>query len=121
MKPSTEVPRHSQAYTRPLISEVVSKVALMFGEEIDTLTTMKKGWVKSNTPRKMAMYIARKYGDYRLQDLAGAFGLQHYGGVCYAVHAFAEELKKDHNLEMSVYKVVSELGLQYKSSIDLTP
>lgn len=121
VKPSTEVPRYSQAYKRPSISTVVTEVAMMFGEEVNSLITMKKGRVKLNTPRKMAMYIARKYGDYRLQELADAFGLQHYGGVCYAVHAFAQDLQKDRELEMSVYSVVNKLGLQYKSSIDLTP
>ena len=110
VKPSTEVPRYSQVYKRPSISAVISEVALMFDEEIHTLITMKKGRVKSNTPRKMAMYIARKYGDYRLQELADAFGLRHYGGVCYAIHAFAQELQKDQELERDVYNVVNRLG-----------
>ena len=32
------------------------------------------------------MYIARKYGDYRLQEIADAFGLRHYGGVSSTIH-----------------------------------
>ena len=91
VKPSSEVPRHLQAYSRPTISAVISEVALFFGEEANSLITMKKGRVKSNTPRKMAIYIARKYGDYRLQELADAFGLYHYGGVSYAVLAFEKK------------------------------
>ena len=70
---------------------MISEVALFFGEEANSLITMKKGRVKSNTPRKMAIYIARKYGDYRLQELADAFGLYHYGGVSYAVLAFEKK------------------------------
>lgn len=109
MKPSCETARHSQVYTRPSISAVIAEVALLFGEDIKTLISVKKGRVKSNTPRKMAMYIARKYGDYRYHELASAFGLQHYGGASFAVHAFAQELQKDGELEILVSKVVKKL------------
>ena len=112
---------HFQAYSRPTISAVISEVALLIGEEANVLITMKKGGVKSNTPRKMAIYIARKYGDYRLQELADAFGLYHYGGVSYAVHAFEKKLQEDRELEMSVYNVVNKLRVQYQLSTDVTP
>ena len=93
------------------ITAVISEVALLYGEDISTLTTMKKGKIKSNTPRKMALYIARKYGDYRYKELADAFGLQHYGGASYAVYAFTQELQKDRELEMSVNKVINKLRI----------
>jgi len=111
VKPSPEVPRHAQAYRRPSISAVISEVALEFGEEINALIAVKKGRGKKNTPRKMAIYIARKYGDHQLQALADMFGLQHYGGISYAVHAFAQELRKDLELEARVSSVVLKLGL----------
>jgi len=111
VKPSTETPRHSKVYTRPSISAVILEVALLFGEDVSTLTTVKKGRIKSNIPRKMAIYIARKYGDYRFQELADAFGLQHYGGASYAVYAFAQELQKDQMLEGYVNRVVEKLGV----------
>ena len=84
-------------------------MAKLFGEEEKTLTMAKKGRVKSNVPRKMATYIARKYGDYRFQELADAFGLQHYGGASYAVHTFAQELRNDPGLGLSVDKIVEKL------------
>lgn len=56
------------------------------------------------------MYIARKYGDYRFQELADAFGLRHYGGASYAVYAFAQELQKDQELEAIVSRIVMKLG-----------
>ena len=62
-------------------------------------TCMNKPRIKSNTPRKIAMYIARKYGDYRFQELADAFGLQHYGSASYAVYAFAQELQNNEGLK----------------------
>ncbi len=56
------------------------------------------------------MYIARKYGDYRFQELADAFGLHHYGGASYAVYAFAQELQNDEGLQTLVTRVVNQLG-----------
>lgn len=117
VKPSSEVPRHSQASLRPSISAVVSAVALEFGEDISSLLIVKKGPGAKNTPRKMAIYIARKYGDYRLQELADRFGLQHYGGISYAVHAFAQELRKDLELEQRAGSVVEKLGIDMSSDI----
>lgn len=112
VKPSTEVPRDAQAYMRPSISAVISAVALMFGKESSELIIVKKGRGKPNIPRKMAIYIARKYGDHRLQALADTFGLQHYGGISFAVHAFAKEVQKDLELERCINSVVKKLGVQ---------
>jgi hypothetical protein len=109
VKPPKETPRHSQVYRRPSIIAVITEVALLFGKDVSTLITVKKGRVKSNTPRKMAMYIARKYGDYRFQELADAFGLQHYGGASYAVYVFTQELQKDRELEAIVSRIVMKL------------
>jgi putative transposase len=114
LKPSRETPRHSQVYGRPSISAVISEVAMVFGQDFGTLITVKKGRVKSNIPRKMAMYIARKYGDYRFQELAEAFGLKHYGGASYAVYAFTQELQKDPELEIMVNRVIGKLGIAIK-------
>lgn len=59
----------------------------------------------------MALYIARRHGDYRYQELADAFGLQHYSGASYAVYAFTQELLKDNGIQMSLNKVVNKLGI----------
>ena len=111
VKPSTEIPRHSQVYARLAIAAIILEVALLFGVDVSTFTSVNIGRVKSNTPRKMAMYIARRYGDYRFQELADAFGLQHYGGASYAVYVFEQELRKDCGLEVVVNGLVKKLEL----------
>lgn len=116
-KPSPEIPSHSKVYRRPTIFAIISEVALHFGEDISTLTTVKKGRVKSNIPRKMAMYIARNYGDYRFQELADAFGLQHYGGASYAAYSFAQQLQKDERLNTIVGQVVKKLAVEYNNRL----
>ena len=62
--------------------------------------------------RKMAMYIARKYGDYRLQEIADVFGLRHYGGVSSTVHLFMKELQHDPDLREKVSCVLKKLQAQ---------
>ena len=81
----------------------------MFREEVQSLVTVKKGRGKSNAPRKMAMYIARKYGDYRSQEIAVIFGLQHYGGVSSTLHLFMQDLKNEPGLGASVACIVKKL------------
>lgn len=110
-KSSIEVPRQARVIRRPSISAIISEVARMFDEEINALITVKKGRGKSNTPRKMAMYIAQKYGDYRLQEIADTFGLRHYGGVSSSVHLFTQELKNNTELGAAVNTVAKKLGL----------
>ena len=57
------------------------------------------------------MYIARKYGDYRLQEIADTFGLRHYGGVSSTIHLFMKELESDPMLEEVVNAVVKKIGV----------
>ena len=111
-KSSIEVPRHERVIRRIPMIEIISEIALMFGEEKKALTTVKNGRGKPNLPRKMAMYIARKYGDYRLQEIAEAFGLRHYGGVSSTLHLFAQELHNDPSLKKSICDVMQKLGIQ---------
>ena len=109
---SMEVARREQVIQRPAMFKIISAVALKFGEETKTLTTAKKGRGKSNVPRKMAMYIVRKYDDYRLQEIADMFGLQHYGGVSSTIRLFVQELQNDSELQNTVYCVAQKLGVQ---------
>ena len=111
-KPSMEVSRKVRVMKRLSIFEIISEVASMFSEEKTALITIKKGRGKSNVPRKMAMYIASKYGDYRLQEIADVFGLRHYGGVSSTVHLFMKELQHDPDLREKVSCVLKKLRAQ---------
>ena len=56
--------------------------------------------------------IARKYGDYRLQEIADMFGLRHYGGVSSTIHLFMKELQHDPDLREKVSCVLKKLRAQ---------
>jgi len=90
-----ETPRQERIIQRPAISRILPEVADVFDVQVDTLLELKKGRGRQNTPRKIAMYIAQKHGDYRLNEIADVFGLAHYGGVSSAIHSLSEILNTD--------------------------
>ena len=65
--------------------------------------------VNEDLDKKLIKFYSQKSSLPILGD--DAFGLQHYGGASYAVHAFAQELRKDRGLETLVIKVVNKLGM----------
>ncbi len=67
----------------------------------------KKGRSQYNIPRKIAMYIAQKCGDYRLKGIADAFGLAHYGGASSAIHHASETIKIDTQLMNRINSIIN--------------
>lgn len=112
IKASSEVPRHIQVMKRPTILAIISEISSMHGEDISSIVVAKRGRGKSNELRKMAMYIARKHGNYRLHEIAEAFGLRHYGGASSTIHLFMQELEKDQLLREKVAAVVKMMGIK---------
>jgi putative transposase len=90
-----ETPRQDRVTQRPTITRILTEVANAFEVQVNTLLELKKGRGRKNTPRKIAMYIAQKHSDYRLKEIAGVFGLAHYGGVSNAIYSVSEDLKED--------------------------
>ncbi len=114
-KPSKEVPQAQQVTKRPTISAILSEVANTFDTQPSDLLIIKRGRQNANPARKMAIYIARKYGDYHLLELANTFGFMHAGGVSHAVHTFSREIKNAPELKKCVASVLEKL------KTDLTP
>ena len=57
------------------------------------------------------MYIAQKYGDYRLNEIEEVFGLAHYGGVSSAIYSLSEMLQVNGVLFKKVNGVINRLDL----------
>lgn len=110
--PSKEVPHEQQVVTRPFISDIISTVAKFYHQHPDDLIAVKRGPQNISPGRKMAMLITRKYGDYRLQTIADAFGLTHYGGASYAIHTFNQVLNKSQKLQGELKDILNKLGLE---------
>jgi len=81
-----------------MISTILAEVSDVFDVPVRALLELRKGRGRTNTPRKVAMYVAQKHADYRLKEIAEVFGLIHYGGVSSAIHSISETLKVDGTL-----------------------
>lgn len=94
-KPSPETPKHQRAHWRPTITEIIHAVSLVANVTTEAIMRTQKGPQNSNIGRKIAMYIARKHADYRLADIATAFGLSHYGSVSSVLYGFNQEINNN--------------------------
>jgi putative transposase len=104
-----EVLRANRRLGKPTIDELVSQVAAYFDTKIDFLTKSLKGRGASNTPRKVAMYVAQQVGDHRLSDIAEYFGLQHYGGVSSAISDISRRLRDEKQLRKQLKDIIKRL------------
>ncbi len=87
------------------IDSIIETVSSAFKQPSSTLLKMTRGRQKSNTPRKIALYAARMYGDYQLKELASIFGFTHTGGVSHAIYSLKKELQEDPVLEALIKKL----------------
>ena len=60
-----------------------------------------------NQPRKLAMYLAQRIGDYRLTEIAKVFSLTHYGGVSNAINSIKQDISSDPQLQQSVDAIIN--------------
>ena len=102
-----ETSRQDRVSQRPSITRILAEVADAFDVQVKTLLESKKGRGRKNTPRKVAMYIAQKHGDYRLKDIADVFGLAHYGGVSSAIYSISEAMKVEDSLFETVNSIIN--------------
>ena len=106
-----ETPRQDRVNQRPSITKILTEVADAFDVSVNALLALKKGRGLQNTPRKVAMYVAQKYGDYRLKEIAEVFGLAHYGGVSSAIYSISETMKVDGALLKNINSIINRFDL----------
>lgn len=97
-QPSKETPKKQRINWRPTIEEIIDAVSTVVGTSMEDLVRVQRGPQQSNVGRKIAMHIARKHADYRLADIAEAFGLSHYGSASSAIHGFSGKVDKDNGI-----------------------
>ena len=106
---SIETPRKDRVIKRPTLREIVSETEQVFGISTELLMSPQKGRGRKNMPRKVAMYVGQKFGDYQLNEIAIFFGLGHYGCVSHAIYCVTEELKFDEDLSLRVNAIINRL------------
>jgi chromosomal replication initiation ATPase DnaA len=63
---------------RPSLTEIVAETGKAFGISVEAVLSNPKGRGRKNMPRKIAMYLGQKIGDYRLELLHNPFKVQNY-------------------------------------------
>ena len=101
------MPRDERRQFAPAIARIAEVVAETFDVAADDLFIRRKGRGAKNQPRQVAMYLARKVGDYRLTEIAMAFDLSHYGGVSNAIHRVSVAMADDKRLRRAVNGIIN--------------
>lgn len=56
------------------------------------------------------MHIAKSINDYRLKEIANAFGLSHYGAVAHAIYKLSSQLLDSPELGFKLKAIIKKLG-----------
>ncbi|KTD23522.1 chromosomal replication initiation protein [Legionella lansingensis] len=106
---SKEIPREDRLLNRPPILLIIKETAQEFSQSIETTIRSQKGRGRENTPRKIAMYIAKTIWGYRLKEITEAFGLSHYGGVANAIFMVSKKLEVNPELSLKLNTIIKRL------------
>ena len=104
-----EISYYEKKKLKPDVARIVEEVAFFYGVTEGELLQVKKGRGMRNQPRQLAMYLAQRVGGCRLREVADYFGLNHYGGVSYAVSMIKVALADDETLRLEVNIIINRL------------
>ena len=106
---ATETPRKDKVKKGPSLTEIVVETGKAFSISVEEVLSNQKGRGRKNMPRKIAMYLGQKIGDYRLNEMASFFGLSHYGGISSAIYSVVEALKLNGDLTKKINIIINRL------------
>jgi chromosomal replication initiation ATPase DnaA len=67
----------------------------------------QKGRGHQNIPRKIAMYLGQKVGDYPLNEIASIIGSRHYGRVSSAIYSIVDNQKLGEVLALIINNITN--------------
>jgi hypothetical protein len=70
-------------------SDIIRVVEQLAGERWETLCTRH-----ADTTRDLALYLGRRFGAFKLRELAAHAGLRRYGAVAMAIQRYARKAKQ---------------------------
>lgn len=77
---------------RPASSEIITRVATIFGVKEESITKKLRGRRLPNPARAFAMYVSQEYGNMALKDIKSAFGLGHTGSASFSINKIRQEI-----------------------------
>jgi REP element-mobilizing transposase RayT len=77
---------------RPVSTEIVTRVADIFGVKVESITKKSNGRRMPNPARAFAMYVSQEYGNMTLKDIKAVFGLGHTGSASFSINKIRQEI-----------------------------
>jgi chromosomal replication initiation ATPase DnaA len=77
---------------KPASSEIIMRVASIFGVKEESITKNLRGRRLPNPARAFAMYVSQEYGDMALKDIKAVFGLGHTGSASFSINKTRQEI-----------------------------
>lgn len=106
MKVSPEVPALDRAPKENLTEKILTEVGNHFKIPRSELLNRKGRW---NEPRKLSIYLIKKYANRQLKDLAKLFGGVHYTAISQMSRRIAEKRKNSRELDETLKYMESKL------------
>ena len=106
LKRDADISKKDLAGFRPTIDEIINQVAEAFN--VDTSDIVKGGHLAepANIARKAAMYLCQRRSDHKLNAIAAAFGLKHYGSASAIIGNFKRDLEGDSKLNRKISRLI---------------
>jgi len=92
------------------IEEIQRAVAGFYKINFSDLQSKKRHRAVA-VPRQVAMFLARKYGNFSFPEIGSAFGGKDHSTAIYAVKKIEQDLKKNQELNHSVKLIKNNLGV----------
>ena len=105
---SREIPEHRRFVEAPLPEEIIRAVVKAFGVKAREIQNKRS---RSNTARKVAIYLVQRYSGVGNVEVGKLFGGIHYSAVSKASEKLKEEMTSDRKLA----NLVDELTSQFKT------
>lgn len=92
------------------IEEIQKAVVAHFNIKISDLKSKRRHKTIA-TPRQIAMYLARKYGNFSFPEIGNSFGGKDHSTAIHAVKKIEKAIKEDTSIKVAVNRLINNLGV----------
>ena len=101
---NAEIPEIKKLRSAPSFSSIIRGVSVAFATLEGEILQTARGRGKKNIARSAAIYCCRKMAGLPLNEIAGQFGLSHYGSVSGSVAKFDQQINENSHLAELMHK-----------------
>lgn len=108
--PSQEIPARQRRPNRPTIKQIIAAAAQYYGEAPSRLRQPIRGRGVRTPAKAVALYLGQEFG-YKLNELAGEFGLSSYASAGAAIRNLRQRLQDDPGLRDDIKYILQDLKI----------